>query len=86
MTVSVTKVVASVAALTAVVTLSDGTRHVLGFSDFNDAKPDIIKDAVSGELSDYLSTIPTEFLDSAEEIEVALTAADDFEVIYEAAA
>lgn len=83
---SVTKVELSKATLTAIVTLSDDSKHVLGFDDADLAAPDIIRDSQDGSLAEYLEGIPEMFRDSASDIDDALSDAEaSFAVIYEAA-
>lgn len=81
----VIKVEASKEGSVAVVTLDDSTQHVLQVMDYAGAKVEISADAASGELADYLESIPVEFRDEASDIEEAYAAGSDFEVIYAAA-
>lgn len=83
--VKVTTVQLSESTLTAVVTLSDNSQHVLGFDDVDLAAPDIIRDSENGTLAEYLLGVDDMFKDTQDEIDEAFSDADDFTVIYKAA-
>lgn len=80
----VTKIEASEEAMEAVVTLDDGSQHIITVTDFDGFAEEITADAESGELADYLSGVPEMFRDSQEEIDASFASGDDFAVIYSA--
>lgn len=81
----VTKVELSSSTFTAIVSLSDESKHLLGFDSVKAATPDIIRDSKDGSLAEYLLSVPAAFRDDPEDIQNALDGADDFKVIFEAA-
>lgn len=81
----VTKVERSLESSTLIVSLDDGSTHLLTIGD-PEGIDDVIKtDAESGQLAEYLDDIPDVFRDTAEDISEARGEAEDFAVIYEAA-